>query len=71
MRREQGTRQGSLTLFKVYINDIHEIFNKSQCDPVVIYINEQPIGCLTFADDFACCAKYKRTWLRPSFINKI
>ena len=49
---EQETTQGcnqSPALFKVYINDIHDILNKSECDPVTI--NEQPIGCLTYADD--------------------
>ena len=48
----KGTRQGcnmSPTLFKMYLNDLHEIFNVKECDPV--RVDTETIGCLMYADD--------------------
>jgi exonuclease III len=82
---EMGTRQGcnlSPTLFKLYINDIQNIFNKRGCDPAMI--DKRPIGCLMYADDILVLSqsskglqtslnnlnKYCKRWRLPININK-
>lgn len=48
----RGTRQGcnlSPTLFKIYLNDLQDIFNAAECDPV--QIDRASVGCLMYADD--------------------
>jgi hypothetical protein len=48
----KGTRQGcnlSPTLFKVYLNDLQDIFNTIDCDPVKA--GQHSLGCLMYADD--------------------
>jgi hypothetical protein len=39
----------SPTLFKVYINDLQNVFNAKECDPV--YAGNVSSGCLMYADD--------------------
>jgi exonuclease III len=49
---EKGTRQGcnlSPALFKIYLNDLQDIFNNKDCDSVKV--GQQPLGCLMYADD--------------------
>lgn len=48
----KGTRQGcvmSPNLFKIYLNDLPEILNTSECKPVIV--NKKNTGCLMYADD--------------------
>lgn len=48
----RGTRQGcnmSPTLFKLFLNDLQNIFNEKECEPVCA--GKVRLGCLMFADD--------------------
>ena len=47
-----GTRQGcnmSPAVFKIYLNDLQEIFNEKKCYPLGTGVGN--IGCLMYADD--------------------
>ena len=56
----QGVKQGCIlspTLFNIFLSDFQPLIETTACDPV--QLNENPLGCLIWADDILLLSKSK------------
>ena len=68
---EKGTRRGcnlSPTLFKIYINDLQDIFNAEICNPVKV--ENRHLGCLMYTDDVVVLSE-RATGLQNHALNEL